>query len=569
MTKVLLLSVWLMLQLSRSFSSEEDFYRQDSDEYFVNAIGFLPSPWNAFYYQPRAPVLDNSSSYEGRTINRQQSIANNAVAAPNEKDNDQSPESRFSLGSLGTFNTGIFNNRFLPGSKWRPFGGLSNRISITYNPNMENSFETFDSCTSPSPSGDAGICVPGSVCSLFSGRPIGSCPLGKICCINTVNKCGGAVTLNNTYWHSPTTPISDYSTCALTVRTDYKLAEQMKKPICQIRLDFVSFNTAQPTAGTCTDTFQVGGATTVAPIICGDNTGQHMYLDLPSSALTPSNVQLMFSFGAVTGTRSWNIKIAMLPCGASYLAPVDCLQYFTDPTGRVTSFNWQDVPVSATRQLNNQHYNICFRTELVSLKRAAQMCFSVCSVSNGDAFSITTPTSTAAALAAIAVTTATANLAAAQAQLAVTQAGINPLLPTAAQYLAVINANTAVRDSQAALSAAQTTFATATATAASLSGVGISAPVNGVNMATCLYDFLVIAGARDAANDEADRYCGNALNPAANPLSTNVQVCTLIRPFKISYRTDGTEGAVVTGTNILPAPADTHNTGFCLDYQEK
>ncbi|EFX72229.1 hypothetical protein DAPPUDRAFT_254734 [Daphnia pulex] len=506
------------------------FSRQDSDEYFVNAIGFLPYPWNALYYQPRAPVPDYSSSYEGRTLNRQQSIANNAVSTPiSEKENDQSSEGRLSLGSLSTFNTGIFKDRFLPGSAWRPFGGLANRISITYNPNMENSFETFDSCTSPSPSGDAGICVPGSVCSLFGGRPSGSCPLGKICCINTVNKCGGAVTLNNT-------------------------------------LDFVSFNTAQPTAGTCTDTFQVGGATTVAPIICGDNTGQHMYLDLPSSALTPSNVQLMFSFGAVTASRSWNIKIAMLPCGASYLAPVDCLQYFTDPTGRVTSFNWQDVAVSATRQLNNQHYNICFRTELVSLKvrqRAAQMCFSVCSVSNGDAFSITTPTSTAAALAAIAVTTATANLAAAQAHLAVTQAGINPLFPTTAQYLAVIDANTAVRDSQAALSAAQTTFATATATAASNSGVGISAPVNGVNMATCLYDFLVIAGARDAANGEADRYCGNALNPAANPLTSNVQ------PFKISYGTDGTEGAVVTGTNILPAPADTHNTGFCLDYQEK
>jgi hypothetical protein len=40
-------------------------------------------------------------------------------------------------------------------------------------------------------------------------------------------------------------------------------------------LDFVSFTIAQPTAGTCTDTFQVGGATTVAPIICGDNSGQH------------------------------------------------------------------------------------------------------------------------------------------------------------------------------------------------------------------------------------------------------------------------------------------------------
>jgi hypothetical protein len=40
-------------------------------------------------------------------------------------------------------------------------------------------------------------------------------------------------------------------------------------------LDFVSFTTAQPTAGTCKDTFIVGGSTSEVPIICGDNSGQH------------------------------------------------------------------------------------------------------------------------------------------------------------------------------------------------------------------------------------------------------------------------------------------------------
>jgi hypothetical protein len=45
-----------------------------------------------------------------------------------------------------------------------------------------------------------------------------------------------------------------------------------------------------------------------------------VYLDVSSSAITPSNVQLMFTFAAgTTTTRGWNIKIAMLPCGASYL----------------------------------------------------------------------------------------------------------------------------------------------------------------------------------------------------------------------------------------------------------
>lgn len=49
----------------------------------------------------------------------------------------------------------------------------------------------------------------------------------------------------------------------------------------------------------------------------------------------------------------------------------------------------------------------------------------------------------------------------------------------------------------------------------------------------------------------------------------NCNIIAAIKPFKISYRTDGTEGAVVAETNILPASGDTDNAGFCLDYQEK
>jgi hypothetical protein len=46
-----------------------------------------------------------------------------------------------------------------------------------------------------------------------------------------------------------------------------------------------------------------------------------VYIDVPSSATIATDVQLMFNFAAGTGTitRSWNIKIAMLPCGASYI----------------------------------------------------------------------------------------------------------------------------------------------------------------------------------------------------------------------------------------------------------
>ncbi|XP_046638009.1 uncharacterized protein LOC124316235 isoform X2 [Daphnia pulicaria] len=512
--------------------------RQQSDEYFANAYGFTPETWSAFSYQPSNPYYapEYSGHYEGRTsLNSLQPINENNpfnkyFANSNNVEVEQSQaENRFLLGGLGAnlINTGIFNNRFTPANTWRPFSNFANRIPISYNPNFDNPLDTFDACTSPS--GDAGICVPGSVCSLFGGRPSSSCVLGKVCCVNTISTCGGTVTLNNTYWQSPTTAVSASSTCAITLRLDTKYVEQLKKPICQIRLDFVSFTTAQPTAGTCVDTFQVSGTTTLAPVICGDNAGQHMYLDVPSSALTSTDIQLMFNFGAATTTRSWNIKIAMLPCGASYLAPTDCLQYFTSATGKVKSFNWQDVASTTTRQLNNQKYNICFRTELVSGSRATQMCVSICTVTNGgDAFYITTP--------AAVVTAATTFL----------------------------------------------TVVTTTAGATSQSNVGTTVSSTGnpaFVVATCLYDFLQIASGQDATTGvEADRFCGNQLNPARgadllNPgLATSTQVCTSIRPFRMTFKTDGTEAAIAAVTPpTVPAVAgaDAANTGFCLDYQEK
>jgi hypothetical protein len=100
---------------------------------------------------------------------------------------DQQGVGRLALGGLGAslINTGIFNNRFTPANTWRPFSNFANRIPISYNPNFDNPLDTFDACTSPN--GDAGICVPGSVCSLFGGRPSSSCVLGKVCCVSTYN----------------------------------------------------------------------------------------------------------------------------------------------------------------------------------------------------------------------------------------------------------------------------------------------------------------------------------------------------------------------------------------------
>jgi hypothetical protein len=180
-------------------------------------------------------------------------------------------------------------------------------------------------------------------------------------------------------------------------------------------LDFISFTTAQPAAGTCTDTFTVAGTTTVAPTICGENGGQHskIFISFEFKFARDLNIKLSYFIFSVFGRpvfvpyphrrsinfqfRPWNghsflehqnciasmwvnlsrytpytfavriirnITVVFFP--EDSIAPADCLQYFSAASGRVKSFNWQDVAGTATRQLNNQYYNICFRTELVS-----------------------------------------------------------------------------------------------------------------------------------------------------------------------------------------------------------
>ena len=61
--------------------------------------------------------------------------------------------------------------------------------------------------------------------------------------------------------------------------------------------------------------------------------------------------------------------------------------------------------------------------------------------------------------------------------------------------------------------AAADTAAAQAAAASTYSAVGATNAAG--TSAVCLYDFLLIAGARDANGIEADRYCGGALNPAA------------------------------------------------------
>ena len=95
-------------------------------------------------------------------------------------------------------------------------------------------------------------------------------------------------------------------------------------------------------AGQCrTDTFTVSNSE--VPILCGTNTGDHLYFDATTECHS-----LDFQFGNVANgvtslaNRAWNIKITQYSCDFPNLAPSGCTQYFygTEATNHVRTFNW-------------------------------------------------------------------------------------------------------------------------------------------------------------------------------------------------------------------------------------
>ena len=88
--------------------------------------------------------------------------------------------------------------------------------------------------------------------------------------------------------------------------------------MCDIRLDFETFTTLAPadtnesTGGACPDTFIATSSTSgvTYPTLCGDLTGEHMYVNLGQGSGTAG---LRFSFTG-TGTRQFEIKVTQIEC---------------------------------------------------------------------------------------------------------------------------------------------------------------------------------------------------------------------------------------------------------------
>ncbi|KAF2345165.1 CUB domain, partial [Trinorchestia longiramus] len=182
---------------------------------------------------------------------------------------------------------------------------------------------------------DTGICLRVTDCLYYGGESKGPCGGGiGSCCIFT-KKCDETTNLFISHFVNPPFSSVDVGTgeCKLTVNP-------MNSNICQYRLDFDEFNILGPDASSnCVDDFfgVTGGSHT--PKVCGDLTGQHMYVNVKPGG--GPIVITMDTSSVRTFARKWNIKITQINCNAPDRAPAGCLQFFNETSGSVKSFNFR------------------------------------------------------------------------------------------------------------------------------------------------------------------------------------------------------------------------------------
>lgn len=222
-----------------------------------------------------------------------------------------------------------------------------------------------------------GTCFTASECEERGGSSSGSCAAGfGVCCVISL-ACGGMTSDNCTYITQSATNTITPSPC------QYKICK-CKGDICRIRLDFNTFNIAGPVVGTSFFKTQTAGGTNAPtnnggaigdcltdsftlsapgsngpPRICGFNTGQHMIVDASDECHVAS-----FNIRSTSFMKQWDIKVTQFKCNDDIGGPPGCLQYFTEDTGQIASFNFptnmNTVPFDTTH-LSSQMYNMCIR----------------------------------------------------------------------------------------------------------------------------------------------------------------------------------------------------------------
>jgi len=216
--------------------------------------------------------------------------------------------------------------------------------------------------TSIHPSGFSryGTCFTESECEKKNGTAFGSCASGfGVCCVFVQSSCDSIVNENITYVSKT---VNDIQTCKFNIQ---KVTPDAGS-ICSLRLDFEIFSTIksltdslETNGGTCTDTFiaSVDATGDSTPTICGENSGQHVYLDFGNGESNQAVLEFTFDTTTSTSQRKFEISVSQIECTSIYKAPLGCLQYHYSTRGRLTTFNFD----GSNGHLASQRYNICLK----------------------------------------------------------------------------------------------------------------------------------------------------------------------------------------------------------------
>ncbi|KAG7163909.1 dentin sialophosphoprotein-like [Homarus americanus] len=208
-----------------------------------------------------------------------------------------------------------------------------------------------------------GTCYNSRSCKQVGGAASGKCATGGVCCVLPA-VCGGTITQNRTWFVNKDFPDKsrDSGECVLTIK-------KSDKSIKQARLDFESLELAGPRNGRCVgDAMTISRPTTggrrmvqLAPPLCGNNSRQHVYVDLEDGEV---EVRVVLNSNGLSREaspqRQWRVLITQL--NQKQAAPHGCLQYHREASSEVHSLNY------GGDFRDDLNYDICFSKLGRSLK---------------------------------------------------------------------------------------------------------------------------------------------------------------------------------------------------------
>ncbi|KAG4077894.1 hypothetical protein HA402_013828 [Bradysia odoriphaga] len=240
-------------------------------------------------------------------------------------------------------------------------------IDVSANPSTQRFLNVFNiikfenvPCTSSKPPLTPldGTCYHKFECDQRGGIAVDTCAGGYgVCCVFQFG-CGGTTNQNVSYFKNPDFPAATKTKliCTFTV--------ELQPSVNQVFIEFLFFELKAPKGGSCVDDqFIVAGhsSNNLIPILCGVNSGQHVYVNVDSSLDRKLYLSVL---AASPDARAFNIRISQIQ-GAFGQAPQNCLQYYQDANGVVQTFNYDDlaeiVEVRNPTYFNNLNYAICIK----------------------------------------------------------------------------------------------------------------------------------------------------------------------------------------------------------------